>query len=307
MDQITSNIVMIRPANFGFNVETAANNSFQKNDKSLSNDEIKNLAIKEFDGLVAKLRENGINVLVFEDTDEPKKPDAVFPNNWISFHQEGMVMKYPMFAKARRVERRQDIIEEIKNTYNVTKEYTFEHYEEEDMYLEGTGSLILDRENKLVYANLSPRTDLRLLDKWCILMGYEKRKFYAKDRKGEDIYHTNVIMALGETFCVICMDCIPEGQDKAMLSKSLYSTDKEIINITLDQVEAFAGNMLQLKNKAGKRYLVMSQTAYDCLTPQQLEIINKHTFIITAAIPTIEKYGGGSVRCMMAELFLTQK
>ena len=298
---------MIRPASFGFNTETAVNNSFQKDDKSLSNEEIKNLAIKEFDAFVTKLKDNGINVIVFEDTIDPPKPDAVFPNNWISFHQEGMVMKYPMYANARRVERRKDIVDELRKTYQINKEYTFEHYEEEEMYLEGTGSLILDRVNKLVYANLSPRTDLRLLDKWCILMGYEKRKFFAKDRNGDDIYHTNVIMALGETFCVICSDCITEGQDKAMLFKSLYSTDKEIINITLDQVESFAGNMLQVKNIEGKRYLVMSQNAFNCLTQEQKEIINKHTFIITADIPTIEKYGGGSVRCMMAELFLKHK
>jgi hypothetical protein len=307
MSQTTSHIMMIRPKHFGFNIETAENNSFQSNDTTLSIDEISAKAIDEFDGFVASLRQHQINVHVIEDTDEPIKTDAVFPNNWISFHDDGMVMQYPMFSLIRRKERRQDIIDQLKRTFNVQKEYTFEHYEEEDLYLEGTGSLILDRVNRIVYANLSVRTDLQLLDKWAILMRYERRVFLAKDRTGQDIYHTNVVMALGTHICIICLECIPEGREKDRLIESLQATNKTILDISLKQLEHFAGNMLEVKNDFGQPFMVMSKSAHHVLTKDQISLINLHNQIIIGDIPTIERYGGGSVRCMMAEIFLPLK
>jgi hypothetical protein len=307
MDQITQNIMMIRPKHFGFNAETAENNSFQTNDESIDNETIRQLAVKEFDGFVELLQSKGIYVHVIEDTDTPIKPDAVFPNNWISFHEDGMVLTYPMYAKVRRIERRPDIIATLGEHYKIEKDYTLEHYEEEGLFLEGTGSLILDRQNKIAYANLSQRTDLQILEKWCILTNYEKIHFLAKDRSGADIYHTNVMMALGRTFVVICLDCVPDSKEKDLLIQTLEKTNKEIIKISLDQVGNFAGNMLQVKNNKGLPFLVMSSTAWNCLDEEQQGRINKHTDVIVGHIPTIERYGGGSVRCMMAEIFLPLK
>ncbi|HRG64441.1 MAG TPA: arginine deiminase-related protein [Saprospiraceae bacterium] len=307
MAQTTSHILMIRPHHFGFNEETAQNNSFQNKIEGDNANDIAATATAEFDRFVEVLRSKNINVMVVEDTDQPIKPDAVFPNNWVSFHEDGLVMTYPMFSPNRRVERRADIIEGLKSKFEITKDYTFEHYEEEGLFLEGTGSLILDRENKIAYANLSPRTDLRLLDKWCILTGYKKVYFFAKDRKGQDIYHTNVMMAIGHSFCVICLDCIPESTEKERLKQSLSDTEKEIITISLDQVEHFAGNMLEVQNNEGTHFLVMSSTAFASLTPDQKARIEKHTNILVGDIPLIENIGGGSVRCMMAEVFLPEK
>ncbi len=307
MDQVTNNIMMIRPKHFGFNEETAKNNSFQSNDSSLDSDTISQVALQEFDNFVEALKAKDINIHVIEDTDTPIKPDAVFPNNWISFHEDGMVLTYPMYSKLRRNERRQDIIEQIELSYIIDKNYTFEHYEDEDLFLEGTGSLILDRQNKIAYANLSQRTDLQLFEKWCILKGYEKVHFLAKDRAGNDIYHTNVMMALGRSFVVICLECVPESKEKENLLRALKTTSKDIIDISLDQVESFAGNMLQVKSNKGIPYLVMSKASWIVLSEDQKANINKHTDVILGDIPTIEKYGGGSVRCMMAEIFLIKK
>ncbi len=307
MSQTTHNLLMIRPKNFGFNQETAANNSFQTNDQSLDEKTISTLAVKEFDDFVAKLRYKGINIEVFEDTDNPKKTDAVFPNNWISMHDNGMIMTYPMYSPNRRKERRRDIIEALTEKYKVSKDYTFEHYEEEGFYLEGTGSLILDRENKIAYANLSQRTDLQLFEKWSVLIGYRKIHFLAKDRNQQDIYHTNVMMALGSDICIICLECIPESKEKEELLQSLTMTNKIIIDISLNQVEKFAGNMLEVNNKNGKKIMVMSSTAFNALTAEQVSTIEQYVEIIVGDIPTIEKYGGGSVRCMLGEIFLEEK
>jgi hypothetical protein len=298
---------MIRPKHFSFNAETAANNSFQQKDQHNDTQTVSSAAITEFDAFVEKLKSHGIDVQVVEDTDAPIKPDAVFPNNWISFHEDGLVLTYPMYSTNRRIERRPDIIEQLKTRFQVNKDYTFEHYEEEGIFLEGTGSLILDRENKIVYANLSPRTDLRLLDKWCVLTGYRKVYFLAHDRHGADIYHTNVVMSLGHDFCIICLECIPESAEKKQLISVLQETGKEIIQITMEQLEQFAGNMLEVNNERGNHFLVMSTTAYNALRPDQLERIENRATIITGDIPTIEKNGGGSVRCMMAEIFLPLK
>ena len=307
MNQITNNILMIRPKNFGYNTETAQNNSFQSKEGAEDVATIRSKAIAEFDGMVTLLRDHGISVYTIEDTDDPVKPDAVFPNNWISFHEDGLVLQYPMYSKLRRLERRQDIIEELGREFEVAKDYTFEHYEEDDMYLEGTGSMILDRENKIVYACVSERTDIRLLDKWCVLTGYKKITFTALDRSGKEIYHTNVMMALGVDFAIICLDSIADPLERKTVVDMLKATGKDIIDISMHQMESFAGNMLQVQSLNGSRYLVLSKTAYNSLNENQLNHIKAFTDIICPEIPTIEKYGGGSVRCMMAEIFLPKK
>jgi len=298
---------MIRPAHFGFNPQTAGNNTFQSDDKQESPEEIANKAQSEFDQMVKKLRSEGVNIYVIEDTDEPRKPDAIFPNNWISFHVNAAVITYPMFAPNRRIERREDIIDELGKTFKVDRRYTFEHYEEDEMYLEGTGSMLFDRDHKIVYACLSQRTDARLIDKFCVLVEYERVVFHAVDRNGMPIYHTNVMMAIGEDFAVLCKESIHNPDEVKELEDILEKTGKEIIDISYDQMESFAGNMLQVRNETGQTFLVMSQAAYDSLSAAQIEKLSSKTQILPIDISTIEYYGGGSVRCMMAEIFLPKK
>lgn len=298
---------MIRPAHFGFNNQTAQNNSFQTNDEFSSTSATSTMAIKEFDTMVTKLRDHGISVTVFQDTSNPVKPDAIFPNNWISFHDNGAVITYPMFAPNRRIERREDIIDRLKENFEVSRRYSFEHYEEDDLFLEGTGSMIFDRESNIVYACISQRTDATLIDKFCVLMGASRVVFHSVDKEGGLVYHTNVIMALGREFAVICMDSVKDSEEKKTLLNSFKKTGKQIVEITQDQVEKFAGNMLEVKSKSGDSYLIMSQTAYDSLDESQINSLEKMTKILPMDIPTIERYGGGSVRCMMAEVFLPRK
>lgn len=298
---------MVRPANFGYNEETAASNAFQTNDATLSGSEISQRAMAEFDNLVHNLRIAGVNVIVVEDTDKPVKPDAIFPNNWVTFHQDGTIVTYPMFAPVRRLERREDIIRQIQAQFQVERKLQLEEYENVDYYLEGTGSMILDRQHKLAYACLSPRTTESLLNRFCKQTGFEPVAFHSVDGQGQEIYHTNVMMALGETFVVICMDTIQNDAETGMLLEKFEDTHKEIIEISPDQMMSFAGNMLQVRNAAGQTYLVMSERAYQSLTTAQVQQIQKHTNIIYSPIPTIENYGGGSVRCMMAEVFLPKK
>jgi hypothetical protein len=298
---------MVRPANFGFNAETAENNAFQSNDRGEAAVDIAAQAKEEFDAMVQILRSKGVNIIVVEDTNEPKKPDAIFPNNWISFHNNGAVVTYPMFAKNRRIERREDIIEGLKGDFEVDRRYTFEHYEEDGLYLEGTGSMLFDRDRNIMYACLSERTNPQIIDKFCVLMGSERVVFHSVDRNGDAIYHTNVMMALGEDFVVLCTESIPKREELDELLDKLESTGKELIDITFDQMEAFAGNMLQVRNSAGETILVMSQTAYDSLDSNQIDKLSSKTTILPININTIEYYGGGSVRCMMAEVFLPRK
>ncbi len=305
--QTTSNILMVRPANFGYNEETAQNNAFQTKDESLSQRQIIDKAREEFDGFVSKLRERGINVIVAEDSPSPVKPDAVFPNNWVTMHDDATMILYPMFAKARRMERDEDIIRLIENQFVVNKKIHLEHYEGVERYLEGTGSMILDRVNGIVYACNSIRTDLELLDELCDIIHYKRIAFKAVDAHGQEIYHTNVMMALGETFVVICLETIRDEAERMMLIKHFEITDKEIIEISLEQMQHFAGNMLQVRNKVGETFLVMSEQAYYSLDPAQINHIQRHTQIVFSDIKTIETYGGGSARCMMAEIFLKPK
>jgi len=297
--------MMVRPANFGFNEQTAVNNSFQTRD-GVDAVWLRVEAQKEFDQMVAVLRSKGIQVTVMDDTPQPVKPDAVFPNNWISFHEGGAVITYPMFAENRRLERREDIIDNLEKSFRIKNRYSLEFFENDDepLILEGTGSMIIDRPNGIVYACISQRTDPLLLDKFNVLMGTQSILFKAVDRNGDEIYHTNVMMALGEDFVVICMDSIPSADSRKLLYDTFAATAKEVVEITLEQMESFAGNMLEVTSLDGTRYLCMSQTAYDSLTGDQKNRLGAKTHILPIAIPNIEKYGGGSVRCMMAEIFL---
>jgi hypothetical protein len=305
--QTTSNLLMVRPANFGFNVETAANNAFQVDDKSLTISEIQKRATQEFDTMVEILRGRAVNVVVAEDSLSPVKTDAIFPNNWLTSHADGTMILYPMFAPTRRLERSEAIQERLQTDFMVKKRIHFEHYEAVDKYLEGTGSMILDRQNELCYACISPRTDRSLLDEWCDTMHFKRIAFTAVDGDGQAIYHTNVMMALGETFVVICLETLRDEAEKMNLIKHFDTTKKDIVEISLAQMMRFAGNMLQIRNDFGETFLVMSQQAFDVLNATQIAHIQRHTEIISVDIKTIETYGGGSARCMMAEIFFEKK
>jgi hypothetical protein len=305
--QTTNDVFMIRPAHFGFNPETAENNSFQSNDGDLSAEAVQKLALAEFEDLVRRLRDAEINVHVFDDTDEPVKTDAVFPNNWVSFHLDSFVVTYPMYSLNRRQEKREEIIDELSNHYSISKRYSFDYYEEKDQFLEGTGSMILDRENQIIYACLSERTNAKVLEKFAVLSNFRKLMFHAVDRQGAPIYHTNVMMAIGQKIAVVCLECIPDELERKTLKTSLENSGKVIIEISLEQVESFAGNVLELKKGDGSGVLVMSQQAFKAFTPEQIGELKQHVDFLYSPIPTIEKYGGGSVRCMIAEIFLNQK
>lgn len=305
--QLTDRLLMIRPANFGFNADTAATNAFQSPGQPSGKVPVAQLARAEFDRLVELLRQEGVEVLVFEDTDFPVKPDAVFPNNWITTHADGSLITYPMHAPNRRPERREDILEQLESRFEVSQRYAFESFEDQGLVLEGTGSMILDRVNHIVYACLSPRTDIGLLDKFCLLKQYKKVVFHALDPEDKPVYHTNVIMALGTDTAVVCLDCIPDESEKKELSESLTRTGKTILEIGWDQVCCFAGNMLQVRNQDGKALWVMSETAKQSLTSAQRDLLGLQSKLLASPIPTIEIYGGGSVRCMLAEVFLREK
>ncbi len=298
--QLTNHIMMVRPASFGFNQETADNNAFQSEAQHTSDADVAAMALAEFDRAVVALRGRGVKVTVIEDTPSPAKPDAIFPNNWVSFHQPGVVITYPMFAANRRVERSEAIIDSIVPAY---RRYAFEYYEEDGLFLEGTGSLILDRINKIAYASLSERTDIRLLDKWCVLMKYKQVSFRAEDENGLPIYHTNVIMALGSDLAIICLECMPVEAEREAIVAELEASGKTIIDISLDQVKAYAGNMLQVLDGSGQPLLVMSSQARSSMTDEQMHTILQRSDVVDIDIPAIEQIGGGSIRCMMAEVF----
>ncbi|WP_020539457.1 citrulline utilization hydrolase CtlX [Lewinella cohaerens] len=301
--QITDTILMVRPANFGYNAETAGNNAFQTNDKSLSGKEINNRAQAEFDGFVATLREAGVVVIVVEDTNSPLKHDAVFPNNWFSTHEDGSVITYPMYAPMRRLERREDVVTQLIKDFGFDKHIRLEKRELSERFLEGTGSMILDRDNRIVYACRSIRTDEGLLDEFALWMGFEKVLFESYDMNGLPIYHTNVMMALGTNFCVICLDTITDAVQRREVTDMLTQTGKDIVSITREQMKAFAGNMLQVQGANEQTYLAMSSQAYNSLTSEQIEQLELHTKLLHSPLDTIESYGGGSARCMMAEVF----
>ncbi len=287
---------MIRPASFGYNTETALTNSFQhyEDDSEAQN------ALIEFDNMVQQLQQNGIEVTVIQDSNEPKKPDAIFPNNWFSTHAEGTCILYPMLHLNRRIERRADIIQQVCKSPK--KIIDLSYLENQNLYLEGTGSLVLDHEFKIAYAVISPRTSVEALTIFEAKTGYKVVSFSAFDRAQQPIYHTNVVMALSPTSVVICLEVIPKNEQEILL-QAFAQSKKEVIEISLQQLENFAGNMLCLRNTQNINVLVMSLTAFDSLNVAQLNALKKHHKLLTIAIPTIEKIGGGSVRCMMAELF----
>jgi hypothetical protein len=295
-------ILMIRPVNFGFNEQTAESNAFQN--RHAQNDTANEKAQKEFDGMVNILRKNAVDVMVVDDTPEPHTPDSIFPNNWVSFHGNGQVFLYPMQAENRRLERREDIINGLEDNFTIRHIIDLSHFEEEGKFLEGTGSMVLDRENKIAYSCISPRTNREVLALFCERAGYTAVTFNAVDENGQAIYHTNVLMCIGSGFAVICLDSIQNRHERIAVKESLESTQKEIIDISFGQMNRFAGNMLEVKNKAGETLIVMSQNAYNVLSEEQKIVLTKYGKLISANINTIESIGGGSARCMMAEVHL---
>lgn len=300
---------MVRPVAFRMNEETAVNNFFQKKEKE--NVDVNTMAQSEFDAFVAKLRQVGVSVIVVDDIKENKTPDSIFPNNWVSFHEEGKIALYPMFAENRRPERRDDILKTIEdNNFLIEEIVDYTAAEKENVFLEGTGSLILDRENKKAYCAISPRADEDLLIEFCEDFEYLPVIFNAyQDVDGERkaIYHTNVMMCLAEQFAVICLDTIDDKKERKAVANHLKEDGKEIINITEAQMHQFAGNMLQVEGAFGKKYLVMSGAAHRSLTPEQVSTIEKHCEILSSDLEMIETLGGGSARCMMAEVFLPKQ
>jgi hypothetical protein len=308
MLQTTNSILMIRPVNFRMNEQTAVNNYYQKVLKDLLPATVNQKALQEFDAFVEKLRGFGVEVVVVSDTKELDTPDSIFPNNWVSFHADATVALYPMFAENRRLERREDILEELeKNGFLIENIVDYTSAEDEQVYLEGTGSMILDRENKKAYCALSPRADEDLFIEFCEDFEYTPvvfTSYQTVDNKREAIYHTNVMMCVAETFAVVCLSTIDDKSERKNLLKSLKEDKKQVIDITEEQVTSFAGNMLQVKGANDELFLVMSQAAHECLTQSQISQINRHCKIISSSLATIEACGGGSARCMMAEVFL---
>lgn len=294
---------MIKPVNFGYNAQTAVNNTFQTNTGA----DTQQKALEEFNTFVDVLRNNKVEVSVIEDTAEPTTPDSIFPNNWISFHENGEIFLYPMFAINRRQERKASVLNAVKHQFIVNEIKDISYSENENIFLEGTGSMVLDRINKIAYACLSPRTNERLLNDFCLMTDYNPVSFIATDDQGIQIYHTNVMMCVADKFAVVCLQCITNEKERNKLISSLQKTNKAIIEITAAQLNHFAGNMLQVKNADDELLLVMSTQAYNSLTPEQVQALEKYNRIIHSSLDTIETAGGGSARCMMAEVFLEKK
>ena len=310
MQQITNSIMMIKPVGFRYNEQTAVNNYYQKVLNNLTPEIMQENALNEFNALVEKLQNIGMNVVVIEDDKATDTPDSIFPNNWVSFHNDGIVGLYPMCAENRRDERREDILDALVDEYGfvIQEIKDFTEFEDHDKFLEGTGSMVLDRENKICYAALSIRTDEFAVMQFCEEFGYRPVCFTANqdmDGKRMAIYHTNVMMCIGETFVVICLDTIDNAIERENVIENLQETGKEIITITEAQKYRFAGNMLQVMGD--RSYLVMSSSAYSSLTPEQKDVIEKHCPILYSSLDAIEACGGGSVRCMMAEIFLPKQ
>jgi hypothetical protein len=311
MNQTTNSIVMIRPVAFRMNEQTAVNNYYQKVIDGLTPENVNAKAQAEFDTFVNKLRLIGVDVTVVDDTVSPDTPDSIFPNNWISFHENGDVVLYPMFAENRRLERREDLLDILEDKGFVVNEIMdYTSAEEDGFYLEGTGSLLLDRENGKAYCALSPRADEELFIEFCEDFDFAPiifEAFQTVNNERKLIYHTNVMMCIGDTFAVICADCIDDKKERKMVLDNLKADGKEIILLTEAQINNFAGNMLEVKGADDRRYLVMSSSAYHALTKKQIAQLEEHITIIHSNLDTIEACGGGSARCMMAEVFLPKE
>ncbi len=302
---------MVRPKHFNFNKETAENNHFQKEEKNITEIEIRDKAIKEFNSFSKLLIKKGIEVKIFNDRDDIITTDSVFPNNWISFHENGDVFLYPMYSKNRRKERRSDIIKELINMgYYVKSTIDLTYFEKENKFLEGTGSMVLDRENKICYAAVSERTNNDLLIEFCSKTEFELVSFKSYQSVGnerKEIYHTNVIMCVADKYAIICLESVDNKKEKEKIIEKLKDTNKRIIKISEDQCSKFAGNMLQVENVKNEKFLIMSESAYNSLDDKQIATINEFNEIIHSDLKTIEKLGGGSARCMIAENFLRKK
>ena len=311
MNQTTNSILMIRPVAFRMNEQTAVNNYYQKVIDGLLPATVNAKAQQEFDAFVAKLKSVGVDVIVVEDTLNPDTPDSIFPNNWISFHENGDIALFPMFAENRRLERREDILDILEEKgFIIENIMDYTSAEEDNFFLEGTGSILLDRANGKAYCALSSRADEELFIEFCEDFDLNPIIFEAfQTVNGERklIYHTNVMMCIGETYAVICADSIDDKKERKMVIDSLKGDDKEVIYLTEDQVNNFAGNMLEVKGANDRRYLVMSSAAYKSLTKKQIAQLEEHVTILSSNLDTIEACGGGSTRCMMAEIFLPKE
>ena len=303
--QVPHTILMVRPASFGYNPETAESNAFQK--KSMDEKMVQSDALEQFDAAVDQIRARGIAVIVIEDTLEPRTTDAIFPNNWITTHEDGKIILYPMMAPSRRKERRSDIVQQLKDRYDVSEVYDMSKYEIEGRFLEGTGSIIFDHTNMIAYACRSERTERGLLDSVCNKLGYKSILFNAVDENGQAIYHTNVMMWMGESMTGICLDSIHDEDEEEIILSQLASSNHRIIALSHAQIRAFAGNMFEVRNAKDERFLLMSQAAYASLLPGQLREIEKYLYPLPVDIHTIEESGGGSIRCMVAGIHLPAK
>ena len=311
MSQTTNSILMIRPVAFRMNEQTAVNNYYQKVIEGLLPATVNAKAQQEFDALVEKLRAVGVDVTVVDDTLDPDTPDSIFPNNWVSFHENGDVALYPMFAENRRLERREEILDLLEEkSFVIENVVDYTSAEEDNIFLEGTGSILLDRENGKAYCALSPRADEELFIEFCEDFEFTPvifEAFQTVNNERKLIYHTNVMMSLGDTFAIICADSIDDKKERKMVLDSLRGDEKEVILITEEQVNSFAGNMLEVRGVDDRRYLVMSTAAYQSLTKKQIAQIEEHLTILHSSLDTIEACGGGSARCMMAEIFLPKE
>ena len=304
LDAQSSNVVlMVRPANFGFNEEAAETNAFMKEAQTLDNGQVKLRAQQEFDGLVNALRSAGVTVVVVEDSNLPVKPDAVFPNNWFSTHPNGVFVTYPMQPASRRIERLNPVKEVLAEAYTINRTIALEHAEEDNQFLEGTGSLVLDRIQKVAYACRSERTHEGLALRWAELTGYELIFFDAVDENNMPVYHTNVIMAMGTHHAVICLQSVKENE-RDMVRQALTDSGRQIIDLSFHQILHFAGNMLEVVDDKGNPRWAMSSQAHEALSDVQRMVLEEHGPIIHAPINVIEQLGGGSARCMIAEIYL---
>lgn len=300
----TNTVMMIQPTQFGFNHETAIDNAFQQASNTLSQQQIQAAALIEFNTLVDLLQNNNVEVVTISDKKKSTTPDSIFPNNWVSTHQSGELFLYPMYAENRRREVRQDIVKQLKSQfgYNTVTDWTDKV--KQQLFLEGTGSLVLDRKNKVAYAALSERTNLSLAEQWANHFNYQLLGFEASDKDGQAIYHSNVMMSVAEHFAVVCFECLPNQSEREQLKTSLTSNSKAVIELSFDQIQQFAGNALELINQSGDHLFVMSDSAFNSLNEEQKLQIEKFATILHSPIPTIESNGGGSVRCMIAEIFV---
>ena len=309
MSQATNSILMIRPINFGYNEETAQDNHYQI--KELPHKNVNERAQKEFDNMVKNLRQNGVSVHVFQDDENEYTPDSIFPNNWVSFHENGDVGLYPMCAENRRMERRPEVLDFLENEgFTISNIVDYSSAESENKFLEGTGSMILDRENRLAYCSISNRSNEDLFIEFCEDFEFTPiifNSFQSVGNKRLPIYHTNVMMCVATDYVIVCLDSIDDKKQRKNVSSFIKDSGKKLIEISENQVESFAGNMLELVNDKGESVLVMSKSAEDSLNENQKNIITKYSRIISSDINTIETCGGGSTRCMMAEIFLPKK